>query len=69
MERKNIRYRLFMELLSDTNFFLFTTELSPNELSIKKALALLQSMESMLEQDAKEGEQALKNSDNKSLYL
>ena len=53
----------FCELLSDTNIISFCTkDLSPNELSLKKAIALLQSMESMLgQQEAKEGEQVWQN--------
>ena len=57
MEGKNMCAQIFCELLSGTNLISScTTDLSPSELLLKKAIALLQSMEPMLAQQAKEGE-------------
>ena len=52
----------FCELLSSTNLISFCiTDFSPSELLLKKAIALLQAMEPMLAQEAKEGEQVQQN--------
>ena len=64
MEGKNMCAQVFSELLSGTNLISFcTTDLSPNELSLNKALALLHSMKSILEQEGRnlEGEQVQQN--------
>lgn len=63
---KNIWAQIFSEMLSDTNLILLcTTDLSPNELALKRAFAVLQSMESILEKEAEEGEQVLWNPNGK----
>ena len=62
MESKNMCAQILCELLSGTNLISFcTTDFSPSELLLKKAIALLQAMEPMLVQEAKEGEQVQQN--------
>ena len=54
--------KCFCEQLTGTNLISFcTTDLSHKSLSLKKAIALLQSVESMMEQNANGGEQVQQN--------
>lgn len=51
----------FMRFVNDTHFCNFTIDLSPNDSSMKKALTLQHSLESVLLRKSKEGEQLLLN--------